>query len=190
MGIMGTFLLLAELAHSASSELAEAEGHGGFGLNFDILEANLINLAILIGVLFYFGRKVVGNILSERRANIEAAIKEAEQRQKEAVAALSEAQQQLTQGQAEAERIRKAAEENAEKAREAILAKVILDIERLQETAAQDVNSERDRAIAQLRQQVAAMAMQKVESQIGSYLNESAQNQLIDRSIAMLGGGS
>jgi len=65
-----------------------------------------------------------------------------------------------------------------------------MDIERLQETAAQDVDSERDRAIAQLRQQVAAMAMQKVESQIGSYLNDSAQNQLIDRSIAMLGGGS
>jgi len=85
---MGTFLLLAELAHSASSELAEAEGHGGFGLNFDVLEANLINLTILIGVLFYFGRKVVGNILSERRANIEAAIKEAEQRQKEAAGTL------------------------------------------------------------------------------------------------------
>ena len=189
-GYHGDVFVTSRVGHSASSELAEAEGHGGFGLNFDILEANLINLAILIGVLFYFGRKVVGNILSERRANIEAAIKEAEQRQREAEKALSEAKQQLAQGQAEAERIRKAAEENAEKAREAILAKVVVDIERLQETAAQDVDSERDRAIAQLRQQVAAMAMQRVESQIGSYLNDSAQNQLIDRSIAMLGGGS
>jgi len=190
MGIMGTFFLLAELAHSAGSEVAEAEGHGGFGLNFDILEANLINLLILIGVLFYFGRKVVGNILSERRSRIETAIKEAEQRQKEAAAALSEAQQKLTQAQAEAERIRKAAEESAQVAKETILAKSLQDVERLKETAAQDLNSEREKAIAELRQRVAAMAMQKVESQLKSHLDDSAQQQLIDRSIALIGGES
>jgi len=47
---MGTFLLLAAEAHEAAEK-------GGFGINFDIFEANLINLAILIGVLIYFGRK-------------------------------------------------------------------------------------------------------------------------------------
>ena len=88
---MGTFFLLAEVAHSAASELGEAEAHGGFGLNFDILESNLINLAILIGLLFYFGRSFLGKVLGERREKIETAIKEAEQRQKEAAAALSDA---------------------------------------------------------------------------------------------------
>ncbi|NJK69970.1 MAG: F0F1 ATP synthase subunit B, partial [Microcoleus sp. SU_5_3] len=42
---MGTVLLLA----------TEASREGGFGLNFDILETNLINLSIVIGLLFYFG---------------------------------------------------------------------------------------------------------------------------------------
>ncbi|MEM1254426.1 MAG: F0F1 ATP synthase subunit B, partial [Cyanobacteria bacterium P01_H01_bin.21] len=32
-----------------------ASEEGGFGLNFDILETNLINLVIIIGVLVYFG---------------------------------------------------------------------------------------------------------------------------------------
>ena len=187
---MGTFFLLAEVAHSAGAELAEAEGHGGFGLNLDILEANLINLLILIGALVYFGRNFIGKVLSERREKIETAIKEAEQRQKEAAASLSDAQQKLTQAQAEAERIRSAAEASAQTAREAILAKGVQDVERLRETAAQDLNNERDRAIAQLRQQVAAMAMERVESQLKSVLDESAQQQLVDRSIALIGGGS
>ena len=105
---MGILLLAAE-ASAVHSELAEA-GEGGFGLNVDILETNIINIAILVGVLFYFGRKVISNILSERRLNIETEIKAAEQRAKEAAAALSDAQQKLTQSQAEAQRIRSSAE--------------------------------------------------------------------------------
>ncbi len=184
---MGTFFVLAEVAHSAASELAEAEGHGGFGLNLDILGSNVINLAILIGVLVYFGRGVLGNVLRERRSRIETAIKEAEQRQKEAAAALSDVQQKLTQAQSEAERIRSGAQANAQTAREAILAKAAHDVDRMKETAVQDLNNETERAIAELRQRVAAMAMQRVESQLKSHLDESTQQQLIDRSIALLG---
>ncbi len=182
--MIGILLLAAEA--SAHSELAEA-GEGGFGLNIDILETNIINIAILVGVLFYFGRKVISNILSERRLNIETEIKAAEQRAKEAAAALSDAQQKLTQSQAEAQRIRSSAEENAQTAKEDILKRSLQDIERLKETATQDLNAERERAIASLRQQVVAMALQKVESQLQSGVDNAAQQQLIERSIALIG---
>ncbi|NJL67017.1 MAG: F0F1 ATP synthase subunit B [Richelia sp. CSU_2_1] len=175
---MGTVLLLA----------TEASREGGFGLNFDILETNLINLSIVIGLLFYFGRGFLGNILTERRTAIEEAIKEAETRQKEAAAALAEQQQKLTQAQAEAERIRAAAEENAKKAKEAILAQAAQEVERMKATAGQELEAERERAVAQLRARVAAMALERVESQLKTSLDENAQHQLIDRSIALLGG--
>ncbi|MBN3894925.1 MAG: F0F1 ATP synthase subunit B [Nostoc sp.] len=188
MGMMGTLLLLAAEANAVHSELAEGSGEGGFGLNLDIFETNLINIAILIGILFYFGRKVLSNILNERQANIATAIQEAEGRLKEAQKALSQAQEQLTQSQAEAQRIRKSAEENAIKAKEALLAKAVQDVERLKQTAAADLNSETDRAIAQLRQRVATLALQKVESQLKGGIADDAQQSLIDRSIAQLGG--
>lgn len=190
MGIMGTLLLLATEANAVHSELAEGASEGGFGLNIDILETNLINLAILIGVLFYFGRKYLSKILNERRSNIETAIQEAEQRSREAAVALSDAQQKLTQAQAEAQRIRKAAEESAQAAKEAILVRAVQDVQRLKETAAQDLNTERERAIAQLRQRVVAMALQQVDSQLRTQVDNTAQQQLIERSIAMLGGRS
>lgn len=181
--MMGNFSFLAtEAAHAVES--------GGFGLNFNILETNLINLAIIIGVLFYFGRKVVGNTLGERRSRIEQEIGEAEQRQKEAAAALADAQQKLAQAQAEAEKIRATAEENAKVAKDAILTQATKDIERLNAAAAQDMETARERAIAELRERIAALAIQRVESQLASHLDDSAQQQLIDRSIAILGGGS
>ena len=188
MGIMGTFLLLAAEANAVHSELAESAAEGGFGLNLDIFETNLINLAILVGILFYFGRKVLSNILNERQSNIATAIQEAEGRLKEASTALSQAQEQLKQSQAEAQRIRQSATENAQKAKEALLAKAVQDVERLKQTAAADLNTETDRAIAQLRQRVATLALQKVESQLKSGIADDAQQSLIDRSIAQLGG--
>ena len=181
--MLENFLLLAAEAH-------EAGGEGGFGLNFDILETNLINLAILIGVLIYFGRKFLSQVMTERRSRIEQAIKEAEQRQRDAAAALADQQQKLAQAQAEAAKIRSSAEQTAQASKESILAQAAKDVENLKKTAAQDLNTERERAIADLRQRVAAMAMQKVESQLRSVLDESAQQQLIDRSIASVGGGS
>ncbi|NET33716.1 MAG: F0F1 ATP synthase subunit B, partial [Cyanothece sp. SIO1E1] len=42
-------------------------------MNFDILETNLINLTIVIGLLFYFGRNLLGKTMTERRSGIEAA---------------------------------------------------------------------------------------------------------------------
>jgi len=184
MAIMSTFSFLA----TAAAELAaEGGSEGGFGLNTNILETNLINLVIIIGVLFFFGRKFLGKNLSERRSKIEEAIQEAQKRQKDAAASLADAQQKLAQAQAEAERIRAAAEENAQAAKAAILEASRQDVERLRETAVQDLNTEREKAIAELRVRVAAMAMQRVEVQLKERLDDHAQQTLIDRSIATIG---
>ena len=183
---MGNFLLLVASAGAIESEVSEATAEGGFGLNLNILDTNLINLVIIIGVLFVFGRKIVGKTLSDRREKIETAIKGAEQRRQEAATALATQQQNLAQAQVEAQKIRAAAEENAKTARENILATAAQDIERMKESATQDLNSERERAIAQLRQQVVAMAFQKVESQLRDRVDERVQQQLIDRSIALM----
>ncbi|AFZ22867.1 F0F1-type ATP synthase, beta subunit [Cylindrospermum stagnale PCC 7417] len=185
---MGTFLLLMAEASAVGGELAGREAEGGFSLNTNIFDANLINLAIIITVLFVFGRKVLGNTLKTRRETIETAIKGAEQRATDAAKRLKEAQQNLERATAEAERIRKAADENAQAAKEAILAQAAVDIERLQEAGAADLSAELDKAIAQLRQRVVALALQKVETQLKGGIADDAQQILIDRSIAQLGG--
>ncbi|NJL36946.1 MAG: F0F1 ATP synthase subunit B [Leptolyngbyaceae cyanobacterium RM2_2_4] len=187
---MGTLLFLAAEAGAIANDFSEAAEEGGFGLNFNILDTNLINLAIILGVLFYFGRGFLGKILLERREKIETAIQDAEKRKKDAAAALADQQQKLAQAQTEAGRIRAAAEESAKKAKEAILVQTEQDIQRIKAAAVQDLNSQQERVIAELRQRVVALALQQTESRLKSDLNENTQQQLIDRSIAMLGGQS
>lgn len=175
MSIVGTVWLLAT-------------EEGGFGLNFDILETNLINLAILVSLLIYFGRNFLGNILSERRMAIANSIQEAESRQRSALAALAEQKEKLAKAQATASQIKVDAEAAAQAAREEILAQADQDVQRLREEAVRDLNSQRDRVVMELRQQVSALAMAQVESQLRTQMDEAQQQRLIGQSIAMLGG--
>ncbi len=171
-----------------ASETAEAAESGTFGINPNILEANVINLLIVIGLLVYFGRGFLGKTLSNRRESIEVAIKEAEERKQKAAAALAEQQQKLAQAQSEAEKIRLSAQEASQAVYAEILAKAEQDIVRLRESASQELNSEQERVIAELRQRVVAMALQRVEAELPNRLNSEAQKNLVNRSIAMLGG--
>lgn len=185
---MEIFLKLAMGASLLGAEAAEAAEEGGFGLNFDILETNLVNLAIVLGIVVYFGRGFLGKILGDRRSAIETAIRAAEARKKEAAAALADQQQKLAQAQAEAAKIRGSADDAAKVARDEILAKAEQDIQRMREVAAQDLSTEQERVIRELRQRVVALALQRVESELPSRLDDSTQQQLINRSIATLGG--
>jgi F-type H+-transporting ATPase subunit b len=173
--MMGNFLFLA------------TEGKGGVGLNLDLIETNLFNLTLVLGFVIVFGRKVLTEILTERKAIIETAIKDTESRQKEAASALDVAKKNLAQAKAEAETIRATAITSAANAKAEIAAKTVADIARMQELAAADTSTEQDKAIAELRSRVTNLAMARAEAQLKKLLTKSAQAELIDRSIALVG---
>ncbi|MBR8827910.1 MAG: F0F1 ATP synthase subunit B [Gomphosphaeria aponina SAG 52.96 = DSM 107014] len=177
---MGNFLYLA----------TEAAAESGFGLNFDILETNIINLGIIIVLLVVYGGKVIGKILTERRSKIEAEIKEAEERAASGAAALADAQQNLAQAQAQAEKIKAEAETTALKVKEEILAEGKKEVARIKSTAVKELDAQRAKAIAQLKQRIGFLAIERVESQLKERLDASAQEKLVNRCIAQLGGGS
>ena len=77
--------------------------HGGFGLNFDLFETNIINLAIVIAGLVWFLRGFLGGILQRRRDAIVADLREAEERLSTAGAALADVQKGLADAQKKAE---------------------------------------------------------------------------------------
>ncbi|MEB3227033.1 MAG: F0F1 ATP synthase subunit B [Synechocystis sp.] len=178
--MLNTLFILATEAHSA--------GEGGFGINLDFLETNLFNLALLLGVIIYYAPKTLGKILGDRRAKIVEAIDDAETRQREAAKTLATEQEKLAKAKAEAARIVEAAAQKAEAAKQEIANQADLDVQRLQETAAKDLGAERDRVIAELKRRIAVQALTRAESEVRSRLNDHAQDQLIERSIAQLGG--
>jgi len=185
---MGISFYLAPLLAEEAAEAAEAAEHG-FGLNFNLLETNLINIAIVVGVLFYFGRGLLGQLLGDRRAKIEADLTAAEARAQEANVALEAAQQKLAEAQAEVERLRAEAVTNAQNAKEKILAANVAEVERIKAAAVQDLDAERDRAIAEIKERISRLAIEQVEAQLQQKLADaSVQQQLADRALAQIGG--
>ncbi|NJK55523.1 MAG: F0F1 ATP synthase subunit B [Pleurocapsa sp. SU_5_0] len=176
---METLLFLAE-AHS--------EVESGFGLNLDIFETNLINLTLLVGILVYFGKPVLSKILTERRSKIAEQIQAVEQKQKQAEVTLAKEQKKLEEAKVIAAKIRSEATTNAQKARETILAQGEKEVQRLKEVAGKDLSSEQEKAIAQLRERVVGLALERTRSQMENVLNDDVQRKLIDSSIAKLGG--
>ncbi len=166
--------------------LVATESAGGFGINSNILETNLINLLIVLAILVYFGRGFLGKILANRLQQIESAISEAEERQQSALKQLNAQQERLAQAQAEAERILQQAELDAQAARSAILAGVEADIAKLKTAAEQEIVSEQERVVALLRRQIAEQALQEVQAQLDRGLSASAQDELIQRSLSLL----
>lgn len=168
---------------NAGSEVEE-----GFGFNLDFFETNLFNLAIIIGVLFYFGRGFIGGILTERRSKLETAIAQSEKRARGAKQSLDEAKQNLAEAQAEAKRLIADAEARAQSVCDEIAAASERDIARMKESAQADLNSDAERAERELRARAIALALEKAEGELKSRVDDSVQREIADRSISMIRG--
>ena len=92
--------------------------HGGFGLNLNLFETNIVNLAIVIFGLYKFLPNFLGGILERRRAIILADLQDAEERLAAATTALAQAQQDLAAAQQKAEQIRADGKARAEAIRQ------------------------------------------------------------------------
>ena len=78
----------------------------GFGVNTNILETNVLNLAVVIGVLIYFGGDVLNSILSTRNETILARFNEVNQRLEDSKRELAQADQEYTKAISDANSIR------------------------------------------------------------------------------------
>jgi F-type H+-transporting ATPase subunit b len=163
--------------------------HGGFGINFDLFETNIINLAIVIAGLVWFLRGFLGGILERRRERILAELKEAEERLAAAGLALADAQQGLGDARARAEKIRADGQVRAESIRVESEKNTVEEMARLQQDSKSDLESEAARVSKQLQRQAAQMAIEKALASLPARLDAKAQARLIDQSIQSLGNG-
>jgi F-type H+-transporting ATPase subunit b len=176
--------LLNQTLNSFSTQIAE----GGVSLNLNIFEANLINLTLLDGGLFYLLSGILSESLSDRQQKILGAIQESEEKLQEATTRLTEGETKLAQAQIVIESIQKDAQQNAAQVKSSILADGKLEIERLTATAKSQINTIESRVRKQISDYVATLALQRITMQLEGKLNSSLQQQIIDRNISKLAG--
>jgi F0F1-type ATP synthase membrane subunit b/b' len=151
-----------------------------------IFEANLVNLIILDGGLFYLLSGALSDSLSERQQKILGAIQESEERLKEATTRLTESETQLAQAQMVIASIEKDAQTTAQQVKSTILTDGKAEIERLTSAAKSQIGTVEARVRKQISDYVVALAFQRVTLQLEGKLNSNLQQQIIDRNISKL----
>ena len=161
--------------------------HGGFGLNLNVFETNVINLAIVIFGLYKFLPNFLGGILERRRAIILADLKDAEERLATATSSLSQAQKDLADAQQKAEQIRADGQARAEAIRLESEKRTVEEMARVKQGAAADLSAEASRVSNLLRREAAQLAIEKALASLPGKLDADAQAKLVNQSIKTLG---
>jgi len=173
--------LLNQTLDRFSTQIAE-----GVSFNPDIFEANLVNLVILVGGLFYLLSGALSESLSERQQKILGAIQESEERLEEATKKLTDSETQLAQAQMVIESIGKDAQVTAQQVKSTILTDGKTELERLTSAAKGQIGTIEARVRKQISDYVVALALKRITMQLEGKLNSSLQQQIIDRNISKL----
>ncbi|MHB8512365.1 MAG: F0F1 ATP synthase subunit B [Actinomycetota bacterium] len=124
---------------------------------------------------------------AERTARIKGSLEDAESQKTAADKLVEEYRARLANAQAEANRIIEEAKKTAESLKRDLNAKAEAEAQEIVNRARTEVTSEKERAMAELRTNVADLTIKVAEKVIGKELaNESAQRAFVDQTITEL----
>jgi len=156
---------------------------GGFGLNLNLFETNVINLAIVIFGLYKFLPGFLGGMLERRRKGILSDLKDAEERLEEANSSLLDAKKELAAAEQKATRIRSDCKARAEAIRLESEKRTVEEMTRIKQGAVSDLNAEASRVSAQLRREAARLAVEKAMATLPGKLDKDSQEKFLSQSI-------
>ena len=159
----------------------------GFGLNLDLFETNIINLAVVIFGLYKFLPGFLGKILEKRRTTILSDLKDAEERLIQAKNSLSKAKDELASAKQKAEKIRNDCKARAEAIRLDSEKRTVEEMARIKQGAASDLTAEAARVTSQLRKEAAELAIEKALAILPKKLDSSTQDNFLKQSIKNIG---
>jgi F-type H+-transporting ATPase subunit b len=149
-------LLVAALALHAGA--ADAAGGGEASGSIGDLVYPVLNLAILVAALVYFGRKPIAAFFAERRSSIQGELERAAELYHKAEEQHARWQRQLVDLDSELDGIRAKARERAESERAHILADAQATADRIRRDATSAVDRELRRARERLRAEASDLA--------------------------------
>jgi len=159
----------------------------GFGLNLNIFETNILNLAVVIFGLYKFLPGFLGKILEKRRTSILSDLKDAEERLTQSKSALTKAKEELSFAKQKADKIRNDCKARAESIRLENEKKTVEEMARIKQGAASDLNAEAARVTSQLRKEAAELAIQRALELLPKKLNSNTQDKFLKESIENIG---
>nr|YP_009765659.1 ATP synthase CF0 B subunit [Hymenaea verrucosa]YP_009768488.1 ATP synthase CF0 B subunit [Peltogyne chrysopis]QWY86509.1 ATP synthase CF0 subunit I [Guibourtia tessmannii]QIS95936.1 ATP synthase CF0 B subunit [Hymenaea verrucosa]QIS99106.1 ATP synthase CF0 B subunit [Peltogyne chrysopis]QWZ46628.1 ATP synthase CF0 subunit I [Guibourtia tessmannii] len=160
---------------------------GSFGFNTDILATNPINLSVVLGVLIFFGKGVLSDLLDNRKQRILKTIRNSEELRERAIEQLEKARARLQKVEMEADRFRVNGYSEIEREKWNLINSISMTLEQLENYKNETIHFEEQRAINQVRQRVFQQALQGALGTLNSCLNNELHLRTISANIGMFG---
>lgn len=145
-----------------------------------IVLAQCLNFIILFLVLRVIAFKPLLGVLEQRKQRIAKGIEDARLAEERLANVDKDYQSKLDQARADGQKTVTEMTANAEKQAAGIVAKANEDVARIKTQAQEDADLERNRALADLRSQVAALSIAAANKLIGDSMDEKRQRVLVD----------
>jgi F-type H+-transporting ATPase subunit b len=162
-------------------------GNEGFGFNGNILETNIINLSVVIGVVVSLGGDALRSLLDTRKETILKNFEEAKQRSEEAREKLALASQEVENAKIKANEITQQTASLLEKERQMYAQQLESETKRLATLKEETLTFQEQRAKFQISNQIIALAVEKVEQTIKSRLTPRLHDSVNNFNILLLG---
>nr|YP_010713210.1 ATP synthase CF0 subunit I [Eupatorium chinense]WDA95453.1 ATP synthase CF0 subunit I [Eupatorium chinense] len=159
---------------------------GSFGFNTDILATNLINLSVVLGVLIFFGKGVLSDLLDNRKQRILNTIRNSEELREGAIEQLEKARARLRKVEIEADEFRVNGYSEIEREKLNLIYSTYKTLEQLENYKNETINFEQQKASNQVRQRVFQQALQGALGTLNSCLNNELHLRTISANIGIL----
>ena len=181
-------LVIFSLAFASYAFAVGAPEEGGHASILKEYIWKIINFAILVIILFKFGKKPLGDFLKKRTELIEKTLNEAREAKETALKALREAEERVKTKDAEVKAILDAAKKSGELERDRIIVESAKLKEKILEQAKTNIDYELKHAKESIKAEAVELAMELAEKKLKEKLTKEEQEKLLDESLVKIGG--
>nr|YP_009934258.1 ATPase I subunit [Spryginia winkleri]QNR94235.1 ATPase I subunit [Spryginia winkleri] len=160
---------------------------GSFGFNTDILATNPINLSVVFGVLIFFGKGVLNDLLDNRKQRILNTIRNSEELREGAIQQLENARARLRKVETEADQFRVNGYAEIEREKLNLINSTSRTLKQLENYKNETILFEQQRTINQVRERVFQQALQGAIGTLNSCLSNELHLRTINANIGMFG---
>lgn len=190
---MPTLALAGDATREALILFATEGGAGeatGFQINVFWIVAQGASFLLFLVILYLVAFKRIGGVLEERRSRIEQGLRDADAARVEREEAANERLATLAAARQEANELLARAQRLADEVREREIGDTRAQIERLREQTAADIQAEKERAMAEVRGQVAELALLAASRVVGETMNSERERRLVDEFLQQVAGSN
>jgi len=156
-------------------------GLASLGINLPTLLAQIVNFAILFGLLYLVAYKPIMRMLDERSRKIRESMEQTEFIKQQAEGAEEEAEKRIEAASKEGQEAIARAVQTGEEVRRGAQQQAKQEAESLVARARSEIQRERDEAIDELRKEFADLTILAASKVIDRSLDKEAHRQLIDK---------